>query len=288
MRIAAYALILTLVFCFSNEAYSLTLQQQLFLRTDFRPRIVNLTSSLEFSVNSDVSSRSNLSGFTSKAKDDFANFLRINWHDFKHLYSSPARITTQSALWLGGIVAVGGLVYAYDQEIVDALKRNIDHPLYKPFNNLGETMEPLGFMGFTNKYYFGAFALGYIFGIEPVTEIVGDILASYALAAPAKSTANIVAGRRRPSAGLGSRSFKPGDGTSFPSGHSLNVMQLAGIVSYHTDNLPVKIAAYTIAVSIAFQRITARDHWPSDVYFGTTYGFYVTRGILRLKKGRRG
>lgn len=81
-------------------------------------------------------------------------------YDVGFIYSSPVRLNKRNLLWLGGIAAVGAVIYAYDQEIHDAFQRSRDDKLYKPIRRTGEEIETTGYMGTTNKYYLGAILAG--------------------------------------------------------------------------------------------------------------------------------
>jgi len=213
--------------------------------------------------------------------------VKITSSDIKHIYTSPARINTRSALWLGGILAVGGVLFTYDQEIYDALKRNEDHEYYRPIRDVGEFFEPLGYMGFTNKFLFAALVIGYAVRIEPMVEICFDVLEHFLVASGGKNLMMVLAGRKGPMIGKGPRSRTFNDGRSFPSGHSLAITQLASVLSHHTDYVPFKVAAYGIAGTVLLQRITSDHHWPSDVYGGAVYGWVVSRELLKKKESRK-
>ncbi len=246
-----------------------------------------LISRKYFSSVSDSNGSSYKSGFVHEAVNDLKYGVRTTVSDFRHIYSSPVRWDKSDVLLAGGIAVLGGVIYGFDQEIYDMLNRNRNEPFYKPINRVGKFFEPLGYMGFTNKYLFLSVITGYIFEIEPLLNISADILESYAIAGVAKNGANLFVGRRRPVAGLGPRSYKFGDGTSFPSGHSLNIIQIASIVSYHFDNPVFKAVAYSVAASVCLQRITSSSHWPSDVYTGATLGWFISHELIKLKRSRK-
>ncbi len=216
---------------------------------------------------------------------DTYNAGKIFIDDFKHVYSSPARINKKSALWLLGITAVGGVIFAYDQEIYDAVIRNKDHKLLKPVLDLGENTERLGFMGFTNKFYFGSIALGYLLKYEPLVVIPAEILEGHFIEGAAKNVMNYGGGRHRPYQDDGPYFFKLNDGSSFPSGHSAVVMQFADVISYRVKFLPLSVAAYTVAGSICLQRIADGAHWPSDVYIAALLGWFSSHAILKRHDG---
>lgn len=208
--------------------------------------------------------------------------------DASRIYSSPARINTRTALWAGGIIAVGGILYAFDDDLRAAVVRSRhDQPL-KAIIDFGEDIEQAGNGGKTAKFYLGALALGYLTGYDRLTWLASDVVESYYIAGGIKNIANVVASRERPRDADNSREFRfNGDGTSFPSGHAANMIQLAHIVSHHVDYLPVTVASYSMAGAVSLQRIASNSHWPSDVYFALVYGWFVSDEILRLNEARR-
>ncbi len=207
--------------------------------------------------------------------------------DAVRIYTSPARINKKSALILGGVIAVGGVLYIYDREIHEAFHRSRDATLYKPIRKLGESFERFGYMGATNKYLVGGLALGYILRWDKAVSICSDVLESHFIAGGVKNVANLTVGRYRPFEGRGARYFEFNGGTSFPSGHASNIIQSASIFSHHVDFWPFTVCAYTIAGAVALERITSDGHWSSDVYFALVYGYSVSKEILRLNDNRR-
>lgn len=207
--------------------------------------------------------------------------------DAAYIYSSPARLDKKSALFLGGILAGGGLIFIYDQELFDMFQRNRDEFPIRPLREVGEYFGVLGDGGEIAKYYVGGLVAGYISGVEPFRAITFDLFETYYIAGSIKNVLNRTIGRRRPEFGAGPRSFKFDDGTSFPSGHSTNIIMSAAVVSEHVDFWPVTVASYTIASGIFVERITSSGHWPSDVYAGALYGWFLARGIIDRNHARR-
>lgn len=218
------------------------------------------------------------------------------WPDLKHavttfakdgwfVYTAPARLNWNSALWLAGLTAVGGVLYAYDEEIHEELKRIEFRDGYRWFREIGETAEPVGHMGNMNRYYFGALAVGYLLSIDPITLVSGQILEAHFISGGLKNLGGAAVGRFRPEAHRGPRHFA--DGTSFPSGHTINIYELAAIFAHHLPFLPLQITLYGVATAVAFQRVTSDAHWPSDVYVAGVLGFVTARAILRQHESRR-
>ncbi len=218
---------------------------------------------------------------------DLLNAGNILFSDFVQFYSSPLRWKWKDIILLGGITFSTGLIYIYDQEILDAVQRNRSTFILKQLLNIGDFFEPVGHMGVMNKYYFAGLGIGYIFNLRPLTMVSGQILESYFIAGTFKNISSILVGRKRPFEGQGPYSFSFKGGTSFPSGHALNIFQLATILSYHIRFLPFQVIAYGIALGISLQRIESENHWPSDVYFATIFGSLVAKTVLKLHEKRR-
>ena len=253
-------------------------------------QMVNYQGIPPFMLSSDSNNSadsSNESGLLQRAVIDLEYGLRTTVSDFLHIYSSPSRMNKSDALIVGGILVLGGVIYAFDQEIYDMLNRNKNEPFYRPVREIGEFFEPLGYMGFTNKYLLASVITGYIFNIEPLLNISADILELNVISGAAKIGASTIVGRRRPAAGVRSRSYKSGNGTSFFSGHSLNIVQIAAVLSYHYDNPAFKVTAYSVAATVCLQRITSSSHWPSDVYSGVVVGWFISHELMKLKRDRK-
>ena len=207
--------------------------------------------------------------------------------DAWYVVSSPARLRKDGALWLGATLVASGVLYAYDQDLLDATRRNREEPGYRQIAEVGEFFEPVGFMGNTNVYYIGALGFGYAFRIKPLERIPAQILESHMIAGGLRNAAKILIGRRRPNEGRGPRAFEWNGGTSFPSGHASVVFEVATILSHHADRLPVTVAAYTIAGAVALQRVESGNHWPSDVLISAISGTLIARTVVRRNEERQ-
>jgi len=203
-------------------------------------------------------------------------------YDLTYVATSPARITTRQALLWGGVLAAGAVAYAYDQEILDAVRDSRDTPGLRWFHELGAFVEPVGHMGNMNAYYFGGLALGYVTGQDRVTRIFAEILESHFIAGLGKNLAQSLAGRDRPYAGNGPDSWGNEDATSFPSGHAINIFQLATILSHHADRTWFTVGAYTVAAAVGVQRVESRAHWLSDVIVSAAFGTAVARAVVHV------
>jgi membrane-associated phospholipid phosphatase len=70
----------------------------------------------------------------------------------------------------------------------------------------------------------------------------------------------------------------------FPSGHSIAAFSVATVVArrYGKTHRWVPYAAYGLAATIGFSRVTTLAHFPSDVFLGAALGYSVSRfAVLR-------
>ncbi|MCD6163775.1 MAG: phosphatase PAP2 family protein [candidate division Zixibacteria bacterium] len=192
----------------------------------------------------------------------------------------------KDAYWFGGFLITAGVIYMYDQAILDDLQERTNDDWYKPFADLGKTLDKYGNTQDWLYYYFAGLGVGYNFRIKPLQTISAQILESWCIAGGIKNIASKTIGRNLPSRNKGPRFFKFNDGVSFFSGHTSNMFQIATIISHHANFLPVTIISYTIAASVGFNRVHVNTHWPSDVLYGVVYGTVITKAVLKIHDKR--
>ncbi len=206
--------------------------------------------------------------------------------DATHVYSSPLRIDKESAIKTGTLLTAFALCYKYDQEISDVFQRNMDHTFYRPVRNYGKSVERIGHMGKMNKFWYSGLLFGYTTNKQQLTKITSQIIECHMISGALRDLTTNVIGRNRPQVNNGPYSFSPSDGTSFLSGHALNVWELATIASYHGGQKSISVLAYGTATTVSLQRITSRQHWPSDILLASVTGYAIAKTILRLHENR--
>ncbi|HTA84967.1 MAG TPA: phosphatase PAP2 family protein, partial [Silvibacterium sp.] len=65
------------------------------------------------------------------------------------------------------------------------------------------------------------------------------------------------------------------DGTSMPSEHAINVWSFAHVVAAEYPGWRTKMLVYSMATTVSFSRVIARQHFPSDVIVGSTFGYLI-------------
>ena len=73
-------------------------------------------------------------------------------------------------------------------------------------------------------------------------------------------------------------------GGSFPSGHSAFAWTLASVVAHEYPKWPVELLMYGLATTVSTTRVTGGQHFPSDVFVGSTLGYLVGRYVANKDK----
>jgi len=95
---------------------------------------------------------------------------------------------------------------------------------------------------------------------------------------------------QRPYMGNGEGKFFAGNFSSgsFPSGHATFTWTLASVVAHEYPKWPVQLLMYGAATTVATTRVTGGQHFPSDVFVGSTLGFLVGRYVANKDKHAQG
>ena len=190
--------------------------------------------------------------------------------------------------WLvfGGIAAgVTAVGFAFDVPMRNKTQAHQTSTL----DELTKVVEPFG-AGYSWAVI-GAYGIaGFVFHDTESKDIFFDsVIASILASGIITPTLKFVIGRERPSESVSSTSFHPfsGSDNSFPSGHATQAFAVASVISAHSDQVWVSVAAYTVAGLVGFARIYHNAHWTSDVTAGALIGTFVGRGVVALNKKLR-
>jgi membrane-associated phospholipid phosphatase len=202
-------------------------------------------------------------------------------HDQAGIWTSPLRIQPRDAFWLVPFVAGTGVALHYDAQAQQNL--GIDKSRIDASNIISGFGSPYATLGGAAGVYF----LGVGTHNEHLAEtgrlgaeaVVDSLLVVEAL--------KLATNRERPNEGNGLGGFWP-HGTrsyeldgSFPSGHAAESFALARVIASEYPSKPVQIAAYAFALAISASRVTARQHFPSDVLVGGTFGYLIGGYVVR-------
>lgn len=96
----------------------------------------------------------------------------------------------------------------------------------------------------------------------------------------------LIFARQRPYMGTGEGKFFAGNFSSgsFPSGHSAFTWTIASVIAHEYPKLPVQLLMYSLATTVATTRVTGGQHFPSDVFVGSTLGYLVGTYVANKDK----
>jgi membrane-associated phospholipid phosphatase len=202
-------------------------------------------------------------------------------HDQAGIWTSPLRVSPRDAFWLVPFAAGTGVALDYDGQAQQNL--GIDKSRIDTSNTIsafGSSYVLLG--GAAGLYFLG---LGtHNQHLSETGRLGGEaVLDSFLVVEALKLATN----RERPNEGNGQGGFWP-HGTrsyeldgSFPSGHATETFALARVIASEYPSKPVQVAAYAFALAISASRVTARQHFPSDVLVGGTFGYLIGGYVVR-------
>ncbi len=96
----------------------------------------------------------------------------------------------------------------------------------------------------------------------------------------------VITARERPMTGTGEGRFFAGNwkNSSFPSGHSMFAWTIASSIAHQYHSIPLDILMYGLASTVSVTRVTAAQHFPSDVFVGTTFGYLIGRYVAHKQE----
>lgn len=223
----------------------------------------------------DTSVGERLKHIPGKSAEGVKLFVEDTWAVVSH----PARLDRSGWRDVLGFLAVGGYLYAYDEDIDRAMQQNRDNDVIDAIVQVGDFFDTVSLMGKTNRYYAAGIGVGYLFGWKKLQRISADILFSHFIAGLIRNGGKLFIGRARPRENLGAYDYG-NDGTSMPSGHASTAFQLATVLSRHIGWWPASVLLYGAATSVAIERVASREHWASDVWVGAMNGHAIANIIM--------
>jgi hypothetical protein len=215
------------------------------------------------------------SATTNKDDENSVNFsaLRNFEDDQKAIWTSPFHLKPVDADWLLPLGAVAGGLFATDTEFEKHLSNSPSRLKYsKDFSDAGLA----AFVGVgAGMYVWGHVThdehkreTGFLAGEAAVDSLAVTYALKYAM------------GRERPL----NNNYQGGfwqSGDSFPSEHSAAAWAIAGIVAHEYPGPLTSLLAYGLAAGVSGSRLTAKQHFPSDVLIGSALGWFVSQEVYR-------
>ncbi len=231
-------------------------------------------------------------------KNPLKSFAVAVGGDVWHVASSPLRMSKDDALRLTSFTLMSaGVVYGIDQPFHEefVLQR---HSFYTSpgggFVKPGELYDAIGSKNMALGLSVGMIGGGLIFNDKKLLETSRLMVESFLIAGAITSLGKYILGRARPYTGHGpydfnGLQFRPGENfLSLPSGHATSVFAMMTVIAKQYPQWWIKIPAYTLAASVALQRIDSRNHWPSDVFVGGVIGYWVGSMLVNHTREKSG
>ena len=202
-------------------------------------------------------------------------------HDQAAIWSSPARAKAHDLAWIVPFVAATGVAIAFDRRAMEQLGSNPDTlSTARHISDAGGIYIPLGTIG-----------IGYLTGLarhddhlRHSTMLAGEAVADALLLTEGVKYAT---DRERPDIGERRGEFwahgltNYQNGRSFPSGHSALAWSVAHVMADEYPHWWTELALYSMASTVTVTRVVARQHFPSDVIVGSTFGYLVGGYVYR-------
>ena len=202
------------------------------------------------------------------ARKLFLNIL----YDQEAIFTSPFHANRHNALqWLVPMVVTGAFI-ASDTHIANAFENSRGQVRWGGrISNIGAsyTLIPI----IAGSYVYGAWRdnpKGREIGVLGTESVLDSLIVVGVL--------KEVFRRNRPD------EKNPGDfwggGTSFPSGHAIQIWSIASLLDHEYKHKKiVGITAYSLAGIVSVARIAAQKHFASDVVAGGTMGWFIGRYV---------
>jgi len=193
--------------------------------------------------------------------------------DQKAIWTSPARIRPEDTIWL---VPLGGLTAGLIATDTEVSKHQSNSPSRiqhsKDLSNYG--LASLAAVG-GGLYLWGHIThddhkreTGLLAGEAALNSLAVTYAAKYAF------------GRERPLEDDYQGKFWQG-GDSFPSEHSAAAWSIASVIAHEYPGPLTTLLAYGAASAISLSRVSAKQHFPSDVLIGNAIGWFVGEEVYR-------
>jgi membrane-associated phospholipid phosphatase len=206
--------------------------------------------------------------------------------DFSKVLISPKNWGKRDFLNFSAVFSAGLLFYAFDQDIRNWVQDRRSQSSDEVFNFITH----LGDGGILFGSIAASYAAGEIMKSNSLRKTSLLCLESWLTAGFIVETLKFVAGRARPDSGESSHSFHPfsmrSSFFSFPSGHSASAFAVAETIAVQSRKTYVDVLAYSLATLVALSRVHNDRHWASDVFIGSSIGYFVAKKICSLDRNR--
>ena len=198
-------------------------------------------------------------------------FLNIVF-DQEEIFTSPFHVNRNNALeWLVPVATTAGLIAA-DTHIADIFENSRGQVRWGGrISNIGASYTLIPIVA--GSYVYGAGrdnAKAREIGVLGTESLLDSLIVAGVL--------KEVFRRNRPNEKHSGDFW--GGGTSFPSGHSIQVWSVASLLAHeYKHKRIVGITAYSLAGIVSASRVAAQKHFASDIFAGGAMGWFIGRYV---------
>lgn len=208
--------------------------------------------------------------------------------DEKGIVLSPLHAPAEDWFWIVPFGVATGVGIHYDTQAIQDL--GIHTSRENRFNKLSDYAGLYG--------PFAAAGAGYVAGRVKQDDYLKEtaVLSAEAMADAGilDETMKYALDRENPMLNNAKGGFWPGgpkswpNSPSMPSEHAMNVWSFAHIVAGQYDGIATKSLVYGVATTVSVSRVLARQHFPSDVLVGSTFGWLIGGYVLHHRSLEHG
>lgn len=215
-------------------------------------------------------------------KDFFVNFT----NDLGKVLVSPVHWKKKDLFTFSAVLGAGCLLYAVDEDLqhwVQDNKSSTSSDFFEFITHFGDGRTLLGLIAVM-------YTTGELFHDKNLRKTALLGLESWMTAGIINMSLKAIIGRARPSTSDSSCSFRPfstkSSYFSLPSGHSVSAFAVATVIADRSKSALIDILSYSLATMVALSRVHNNNHWASDVFIGSSLGYFVAKKILLLNHDR--
>ncbi len=200
------------------------------------------------------------------------------------ILTSPLRIGKSDLLWILPFGVATGIAFHEDTPVMNRL--GVDASRERTFGRVGDYGGIYGPVAATGVGYLAGVATHNDY-LRQTAVLTGEAMVDATIL---NEGLKYAINRQDPKQGDGTGRFWPHgtrtwpDGQSMPSEHCMNAWAFAHVVASRYSGWATKLTVYSLASTVSASRILSRDHFPSDVVVGSTFGFLVG-GVVAHHRG---
>jgi membrane-associated phospholipid phosphatase len=201
------------------------------------------------------------------------SLLKHIFDDQREIWTSPWNLRVSDATWLLPVAGVAASLFATDRQFSRSLSSSPSRiSTSQSLSNYGVA----ALAGAGGAIYLWGKLKSDDHAVETAILSGEAALNSLLVVEGLKYTA----GRDRPYQDGGGGRFFQG-GSSFPSEHSAVAWSIAGVIAHEYPGRLTDLFAYGLATTVSLSRVTAKQHFPSDVFIGGVMAWWISKEIYR-------